>query len=100
MQRHGLNMVHDAIIVESDSNHPLSVILMEEGEEDWSNSINAFMLAEGLAVLEKYVLQSQDGEVPESVQSWSEFEDEARNNSTGLWQHGNAAGALEDDEDY
>ena len=73
-------MVHDAIMVESDSNHPLSVILMEEGEEDWSNSINAFMVAEGLAILEKYVSQSQDGEVPESVQSWTEFEDEARNN--------------------
>jgi len=28
---------------------------MEQGEEDWSNSLNAYMLAEGLAILEKYV---------------------------------------------
>ena len=70
---------------------------MEQGEEDWSSSLNAFMLAEGLAVLEKYVTQ-QPETVPEQVQAWSEFEDEARSNTVGLWQHGNAAGVLDDEE--
>ena len=90
-------MVHDAIVCESESNQPLQVILMEEGEEDWSSSLNAFMLAEGLAVLQKYVKQQTDS-VPEQVLTWTEFEEEARNNSSGLWQHGNAAGALEEDD--
>jgi len=45
-------MVHDAIVANSDTGYPLSLILMEEGEEDWACSLNAFMLAEGLAVLD------------------------------------------------
>lgn len=99
MQRHGLNMIHDAIVAESESGQPLQLILMEEGEEDWSSSINAYMLAEGLAILQKYVKQGADS-VPEQVQAWTEFEEEARTNATGLWQHGNAAGALEDEDEY
>ena len=27
---------------------------MEQGEEDWSSSLNAYMLAEGLAILPSY----------------------------------------------
>ena len=72
-------------MVESDSGRPLTVILMEEGEQDWSSSLNAFMLAEGLAVLEQYIKQMADADVPEQVASWTEFEDEARDGSTGLW---------------
>jgi len=90
-------MVHDAIVVSSESGYPLSLILMEEGEEDWSNCLNAFMLAEGLAVMDKSIPET---DVPESVIVWSEFEDEARQRSKGLWVHGNAAGALDDEEDY
>ena len=100
VQKHGLNMTHDAIMVSSTSNRPLSVILMEQGEQDWSNSLNAYMVAEGLAVLQSYITQNADSDAPEQVVAWSEFEEEARTNSVGLWQHGNAAGALEDDEDY
>jgi len=59
-------MVHDAIVAESESGKPLQLILMEEGEEDWSSSINAYMLAEGLAVLQKYVKQGADS-VPEQI---------------------------------
>ena len=70
---------------------------MEEGEEDWSNSLNAYALAEGIAVLEKWV-KSSPNDVPEQVSSWQEFEDEARNSSSGLWRHGDAAGVLDDDE--
>jgi len=36
--------------------------------------------------------------VPEQVQAWVDFQDEARQSSTGLWQYGNAHGALDDDE--
>ena len=98
VQKHGLNQVHDAIMVESEGNQALSVILMEEGEEDWSNSLNAYMLSEGLAVLEKYVQNSANSDVPEQVQAWLEFQDEARQGGVGLWQYGNAHGALDDDE--
>ena len=65
--------MHDAIMVESEGNRPLNVILMEEGEEDWSNSLNAYILAEGLGVLEKWVTSGRDGEVPEQVSNWTEF---------------------------
>ena len=99
LQKHGLNMVHDAIVVESDRNSPMQVILMEEGEEDWSNSLNAYMLAEGLGMLQKYVTQG-DADVPEQVTAWTEFQNEARDGSVGLWQHGNAEGALDGDDDY
>lgn len=72
---------------------------MEQGEEDWSNSLNAYMLAEGLAILEKYVQQSrQNSDVPEQVQAWLEFQDEARSDSLGLWKHGNAHAAIDEDE--
>ena len=54
VQKHGLNQVHDAIVCESEANQPLQLILMEQGEEDWSSSLNAYMLAEGLAILPSY----------------------------------------------
>ena len=88
-------------MVESDAGRPLSVILMEEGEQDWSSSLNAYLLAEGLAILEQYIKQSADADVPEQVTAWTQFEEEARDGSAGLWQHGDAAGILnDDDEDY
>lgn len=31
----------------------MRVLLMEEGETDWAESLNAFMLSEGLACLDK-----------------------------------------------
>ena len=71
---------------------------MEQGEQDWANSLNAYMVAEGLAVLEKYITDGQDSDVPEQVAGWVEFQDDARNNGTGLWQFGNAHGAIEEDE--
>ena len=55
------------------------------------------MLSEGLAVLEKYVNSSANSDVPEQVQAWLEFQDEARQGGIGLWQYGNAHGALDDD---
>jgi len=51
IKKHGLEKVHDAIVVEEHSNY-LKVILVDEGEQDWSESINAFVLAEGLAIMD------------------------------------------------
>lgn len=99
IQKHGLNMIHDAVVVESESGKPLKVILMEQGEEDWASSLNAYIVAEGLAILEKYVKQSgRDSDIPEQISTWVEFEDEARSGQIGLWKHGNAAGVLDDDD--
>ena len=42
------------------------------------------MLAEGIAILQKYIRQQSDS-VPEQVLAWTEFEDEARKNALGLW---------------
>jgi len=50
LKKFGLEKVHDAIVASEDS-RVLRVILVEEGEPDWSTSINAFMIAEGLATL-------------------------------------------------
>jgi staphylococcal nuclease domain-containing protein 1 len=50
--KHALDKVQDAIIVEERRNL-LKVILVDEGETDWNESINAFMLAEGIALLDR-----------------------------------------------
>lgn len=48
----------------------LLVTLMEGGEADFNNSLNAYMIAEGFATLDKAV---QSDEIPAEMQSWSEF---------------------------
>jgi hypothetical protein len=40
---------------------------MEEGEEDPSNSLNAYMLAEGLAKMNK---NNRGAELPEDIAAW------------------------------
>lgn len=67
INKYGLNKVHDAVIVEERKNL-LKVILIEEGESDWSTSINAFMLADGLAIIDQIVLNSDS--TPEDVLCW------------------------------
>lgn len=52
LQQHGLNLTHDAVVASSESGYPLQLILMEAGVEDWSNSLNAYMVNEGLAILD------------------------------------------------
>ena len=64
LEKYGLNNVHDAIVVDQ-SLSSLGVILMEEGEPDWSTSLNAYMLAEGLAEIDPYVLN--DESTPDEV---------------------------------
>lgn len=75
----------------------LLLTLLEEGEEDLSNSLNAYMIAEGYATLDKDI-KTED--VPEDVQAWSEFQDEAMEKQAGLWKFGNAVVDQDDDDDY
>ena len=70
LEKYGLNNVHDAIVVDQ-SLSSLGVILMEEGEPDWSTSLNAYMLAEGLAEIDPYALN--DESTPDEVISWQEY---------------------------
>jgi len=67
---------------------------MEEGEEDPSNSLNAYMLAEGLAKMNK---NNRGIELPEDIAAWQEFEDEAVENEIGIWEEGFAENL---DSDY
>ena len=55
------------------------MILLEEKEQDWSNSINAYLLAEG------HVAFSDNGNLPDEVKDWLEFEEEARESGIGVW---------------
>jgi len=61
----------------------MKVILVEEGEPDWSTSLNAFMLAEGLAIIDAEEID--DDNTPEEVLQWHEYIDEAREKMIGLW---------------
>lgn len=91
VEKYGLDIVHDAVVVSEKNNH-LRLILMEEGEKDWSSSLNAFILSEGLACINKREIEGE-----EDVQSFFEFEEEAKDKSIGLWKHGPVAN-LSDDE--
>jgi len=75
----------------------LLLTLLEEGEEDLSNSLNAYMIAEGYATLDK---ESSTEELPAEVMAWSEFQDEAMEKQAGLWKFGNAVVDQDDDDDY
>lgn len=83
MRKYGLDKVHDAIVTDELAGGHLKLVLMEESENDWSTSINAYMVAEGLATLKNL------GDAPDDVQAWAEFEDEARQGQLGLWKDGN-----------
>lgn len=94
MRKYGLDKVHDAIIVE-EANGLLEVILVEEGEPDWSTSINAFMISEGLGSLDQEALT--DDTTPEEVLEWQSYSDEAREKMLGLWKNEGNAAVSDDD---
>lgn len=74
LKKNGMSKEHEVVVVEQESTasgYYLGVLLVEEGEEDLSSSLNAYMLAEGLAKLDT------ESELPEDIQEWKEFEDEA-----------------------
>lgn len=68
IEKNGLNQTHDAIVCYQDG-PCLAVILLEEREEDISQSLNAYMVAEGLAVLPNCVQDEGD----EDVKEWLTF---------------------------
>lgn len=93
LKKQGLNTTHDAIVTEQESTaqgYYLGVVLVEPKEEDLANSLNAYMCAEGLAKLRS------DDDLPEDIQEWQTFEDEAKENSLGIWEYGNAANLNDD----
>ena len=69
--------------------------MTEEDETDWSSSLNAFVLSEGLACLDK----RQMDDAPEECASFYEYEEEAKEKQIGLWKNGPVAN-LSDEEDY
>lgn len=95
LRKFGLDKVHDAIVV-SEKPNLMKVILMEEGEPDWSTSLNAFMLAEGLASLDQDAMG--DNDTPEEVLMWQDYQEEAREKEIGLWQNDGNAGVSDDSD--
>lgn len=86
MKKHALDQKQDVVISQQEktqNGYYLGLIMMEQGEEDPCNSLNAFMIAEGLARL-----HSKNEDVPEDIEGWEEFETEARENELGIWENG------------
>ena len=54
------------------------------------------MLAEGYATIDKDI---KSDELPDDVQAWGEFQDEAMEKQAGLWKFGNAV-VEQEDSDY
>ena len=80
--------MHDAVVVGQDGPY-LSLILMEEEEEDWGNSMNAYLVSDGLALCESEVTQAVDSNsstIPDAVKEWVDFEDGAKEDQIGLWK--------------
>jgi staphylococcal nuclease domain-containing protein 1 len=94
LRKHALNKVHDAVVAEEVAGGHLKLVLMEEGETDWSTSVNAYMVNEGLAAMQKNL----DDSTPEDAMAWFDFEEDARTNSSGLWKFGDFFDG--DEEDY
>lgn len=87
-----MDKVSEAIVVRQDENG-LYVVLFEKGETDWGNSVNAQLIVKGLARMQSL---GDDEDVPEEVNDWYSWEEEARDNQVKIWQYGGAA----DDSDY
>lgn len=68
------------------------MLFTAKGEKDWSKSVNAKLLSQGLAAMR----QSEDEEYPEETNKWFDIEEEAREQQVGIWQFG---GELGDESD-
>jgi hypothetical protein len=53
----------------------LSIVLFEEGEKDWNSSVNAILVAEGLASMQA---NQNESDLPEEINEWYNYEEEAK----------------------
>ena len=67
LRKHALDKVQDAYIVE-EYRDLLKVILVDEGETEFHDSINAYMLAEGIAIINRASITAEN--TPEDVTTW------------------------------
>ena len=65
----------DAIVVDQQGG-VLSLVMFEKGDKDWSNSLNAQLLYEGLASLRD--LEQEGGDIPDEVNDWYKIEEDAK----------------------
>jgi endonuclease YncB( thermonuclease family) len=65
------------------------MVIFDKGEADWNNSVNAVLVAEGLARMQPY-LEEEEEELPEEINEWYNYEEEARENQTKIWLYGGA----------
>ena len=84
-----LEKISDAIVVDQYGN-TLSIVLFEKGEKDWNNSVNAILVAEGLASMQH--LDEDDPNIPEEINDWYDYEEEAREKQLKIWEYGGAGG--------
>ena len=92
VQKYGQNTTLQACAAEQDG-QVTKFVLMDEGEEDWNSSLNAYIVSEGLAVMDKNV----PDDVADDLEGFYEFETEAQEKAIGLWKQGPVVN-LSDDE--
>lgn len=88
-----LDKTVDAIIT-GDENEMLQVVLLPKGEQNWNKSLNCRLIEKGLAMMKKY--DEDDETLPEEINEWYDFEEEAKEQQIKIWQYGNNA---DDDSD-
>ena len=62
--------------------------MFEKGDKDWSNSLNAQLLYEGLASLRD--LEQEGGDIPDEVNDWYKIEEDAKEQQLKIWEYGGA----------
>jgi endonuclease YncB( thermonuclease family) len=93
VQDAALDKVTDTIVVDQSGRQLQVVLFPSKTEKSWAKSINARLLQKGLAGI-----RADEEDLPEEVNEWYNFEEEARDNQTGIWQYGGADAFDEDQE--
>jgi endonuclease YncB( thermonuclease family) len=78
----------DAIIV-SQGQYKTELVLFEEGEKDWNNSLNARLVDKAYAALKVDRKQA-----PQEVLEWFDWEEQAKEEQINIWEYGE----VDDDE--
>lgn len=68
--------------------------MLEVADEDWNNSLNAYILAEGLAILPKKLDVNTD--LAEEAFDWVDYQEDARDANKNLWKDGGEVNLDED----